>query len=946
MDLESIFTKIDLIKILARPQQLLEDHIANMLAELPSLLRQTPIHLFPSLFENAALSQERIDQFNSKLGKCILVLSILCHDFGKLAPFFQYYIQNLDYVKAGSSPKLPKNWRKYSYHTHTSAIFASFLIPEILNQLEDEFCEVFSYLEEPEELYGNFLEWIELAIVIAILNHHNRNLKGSFKVLMTETDVTTAIEIFQQIFGTTGWDKTQGDQSYITKWFNRFWQKMHFLDESIDIEKAIFWRNFWGDIPFDWTQKVSDALDGISNSLKAGIRTVLDDTRDRWKILLKTLELCDSDNEYREKLFWDYESYPNFFYFFVEFLYSVLCALDEWDAKFNDPIDASSNPPKRHYFSFEEERSKITLHHIETFREKCIASGRWDLTKISPIISSLRENTYNLVVNNLGDLKRNGIFTLSAPTGAGKTLALLGFAFDLRELMNQTFGYRPKILYCLPFLSITDQVMLELQAIFSIPKTKIQSPLLTVHHHLAEINWHILNDEAQTSSEIIYPAKYFIDLWRSDIILTTFVKFFESIFNPTKHNILRFHRITGSIIILDEVQCIPTKYWDLIAFCFKILCKFFNCSIILSTATQPAIITDDSPQELADALLETRITLDEKETPLHDLLDRYQLLYEATPVSLEDFQDRIIQFCASHPNSNIMIALNTKHAARETYLKLESHFKPNVYLLSGYLLPRDRQKKVIELQTRLKNSKNRTILVTTQVIEAGVDVSFDILFRDFAPLDSIIQVCGRCNRHFENSDKGTIYVVRLNAEKTPWCNIVYRDRVALEMTHEILSSPNASREKNGNIVYEWTEKTLRESFRNYFQLIREKKRTKIGTISTATLNFEQILSEFVLIEEIRGTAPLLILDDDEAQELYEKILEWIKKRPDKPIKFPNSFFQHSISMNQKDWEYLRDLKAIEPIRNIDDQILFYILDLGKAGNEEVYKYSSGLLTRP
>ena len=179
----------------------------------------------------------------------------------------------------------------------------------------------------------------------------------------------------------------------------------------------------------------------------------------------------------------------------------------------------------------------------------------------------------------------SGLVRLQAPTGSGKTLALLSFAVKLREQKKRQSGVTPRIIYALPFISIAEQVEEITRSILNL-KAGISDEMLTVHHSLSEPVW----EEEAFGQYVPRKSFFFTDRWRSDIIITTMVRLWDTVLGASKRDSARFNRIAGSIILMDEVQSIPVKYWSLVADIIRTLNKELGCTVVLSTATMPAIL--------------------------------------------------------------------------------------------------------------------------------------------------------------------------------------------------------------------------------------------------------------------------------------------------------------------------------------------------------------------
>jgi CRISPR-associated endonuclease/helicase Cas3 len=315
----------------------------------------------------------------------------------------------------------------------------------------------------------------------------------------------------------------------------------------------------------------------------------------------------------------------------------------------------------------------------------------------------------------------------------------LVFANILKERLEEDEG---RIIYCLPYTSIIDQNFDEFEKIFKFGKKNKyeQRPAryLLKHHYLSMKNVKNRISKEEYSYKDYLDDKLFVESWESSMVVTTFVQFFHTVIGYKNSFLKKFHNIINSIVILDEVQNINPEYYYLLRKILAVLGEKFNTYFLLITATQPIILDSQTCRPVP--LIKKQKYME------HNLFNRVVLKVIKGPQYLKDFQN---DFCAKFAGENCLIVLNTKKAA----VSLFQYIKKNttdyeIFCLTTYLVPRDRKDKIDKIKNLLKDKK-QIIVVATQLIEAGVDVSFKYVFRDFGPLDSIIQVAGRCNRNGE-----------------------------------------------------------------------------------------------------------------------------------------------------------------------------------------------------
>ncbi len=574
-------------------------------------------------------------------------------------------------------------------------------------------------------------------------------------------------------------------------------------------------------------------------------------------------------------------------YMLYRVLYSTLCDMDEYDAGFS--IGDTGE------YSIERDlpRNVIPSNVIDHFRESQIQKEIWQppTNNREKRIRSLREDTYRLTIGALNSDAR--ITSLQAPTGSGKTLAMLSYAVRLRAKINKEKGVAPRIIYALPFISIAEQVEDVVRDVFNIKHTE-NDALLTVHHSLGELKWYSQGDEYNPKD-----IRFFIDRWRSDIIITTTVRLCETILGPSKRESIRFNRLAGSIILMDEVQSFPVKYWDIIGETIKALVNDLGCHVLLATATMPAILR---PEEVYSIRVGGYG------------VGRYALQYESRRISLSEFTQEVLAELQSNSSSNTLVVLNTKAAAASVYSEIQKHTGPgdSLYFLSGWVAPIHRRQTISNLRTSLELGNSRVILVCTQVIEAGVDVSFDITFRDLAPVDSILQVAGRCNRSWENEHPGIVKVrcVFDPESKQGYAQSVY-DEIDLEMTKEVLQ------ERDGA---SYDEEALRERLDSYFSEIRKRKATNIALGHAQKLEWDDLGRTFNLIDTRDTSCKVLIQCDGCSQSILDEIRDRLRE---KRVWIPAVFYRYCIELSKNQYDALGS--GVESVCDSNGHLLFGVI---------------------
>ena len=304
-----------------------------------------------------------------------------------------------------------------------------------------------------------------------------------------------------------------------------------------------------------------------------------------------------------------------------------------------------------------------------------------------------------------------GLFTLTVPTGGGKTLSSLAFA--LKHVQKHNLR---RVIYVIPYTTIIEQ------------NAKIIKDILG-EKNVLEHHSNIQNEDDNDN----FQYKWATENWDIPIVITTNVQFFESLFSHKTTQLRKIHNIINSVIIFDEAQMLPTNYLSPCMTIISELIKNYGCSAVLCSATQPTI-----HKYVYKNLISTEIA--ENIDHVFNELKRVEFV-NLGKQSDEDIIDDIL--CT---NTSTLIVVNTRKHAFHLYQLLTQKFdKNNVFYLSTLLIPLHRSNKINEIKNRLLNNE-LTIVVSTQLIEAGVDIDFPVVYKSLAGIDSIIQAGGRANR--------------------------------------------------------------------------------------------------------------------------------------------------------------------------------------------------------
>lgn len=338
------------------------------------------------------------------------------------------------------------------------------------------------------------------------------------------------------------------------------------------------------------------------------------------------------------------------------------------------------------------------------------------------------------------------LYRLTVPTGAGKTLSSLRFAL----YHAKKFG-REHIIYVAPYNSILEQNAETIRDAVGNQQTVLE------HHS------NVIIDSEDTEKQKKYQT--LTERWDSPIIVTTAVQLLNTLFSSKTESVRRMYRLCNSVIIFDEIQALPVRITELFNLAVNFLTTFCNTTIVLCSATQP--LFDQLP---SNRLLPVKNMV--------ETIDDYKEAFKRTVIidkteediekgwDIEKLGDFVTDLLLE--KGKVLVIVNTKKTAQDLYDLFSNKYEEDkcyLFHLSTNMCPQNRKETLDFLKVQLTNEKNtRPILcISTQVIEAGVDISFPCVVRSLAGLDNIIQAAGRCNRNGE-IDIGQVYIVQMSEE--------------------------------------------------------------------------------------------------------------------------------------------------------------------------------------
>lgn len=402
--------------------------------------------------------------------------------------------------------------------------------------------------------------------------------------------------------------------------------------------------------------------------------------------------------------------------FFLRFVFSALT-----DADFLDT--------ERHFTPERADVRDVGIS-IEELWQRIDAKQRQFAVQVKPtLVNQVRQEIYTACLDAAAHPP--GLFRLTVPTGGGKTRS--GLAFALRHAKQH--GLR-RVIVAVPFITITEQTANVYRSILESESDHIP---VVLEHHSGAIE---AAADGGFSPDTVW-NRLAAENWDAPIVVTTTVQLFESLFANSTTRCRKLHRLAGSVIVLDEAQALPMGMLDPILSALHELCTHYGSSVVLSTATQPAF-------ELIDAF---------RNLPATEIVPQPERFFNALSRVEYDWRVAAQQSWAEVAGwmddaAQVLTIVNTK---KDALALLDALNDPEALHLSTLLCGAHRRAVITEVKRRL-NAGEACRLVSTQVVEAGVDIDFPLVLRAFGPLDSIIQAAGRANREGKLAGKGRVII--------------------------------------------------------------------------------------------------------------------------------------------------------------------------------------------
>ncbi|MFD3157028.1 CRISPR-associated helicase Cas3' [Haloimpatiens sp. FM7330] len=588
-------------------------------------------------------------------------------------------------------------------------------------------------------------------------------------------------------------------------------------------------------------------------------------------------------------------------YFIHQILYSALISADKLSA-------SNTKIPKLHYTDFQ------TLNSIKNKKFKDSPKN---------FINGLRSDIFNNIQAEIVEsYDKHKIFSITSPTGTGKTYSGFFAALKLKDLLKDN----RKIVYSLPFTSIIDQ---NYKSIYELLEgvdgfDENISSYIIKHHNLSNVDYKSEKEEYEKTK-----AELLIENWNSGVVVTTFVQLLQTLIGNRNRMLKKFNSMRGSIILLDEVQAIDIKFYRLVDYILKSAVKYLDCRIIMMTATKPLILQE------GHELLKNNEKYFEK-------FERTNIIPKLEPLTVDDFCDR---FISNIEDKSYLIICNTIGQSLDIYKNLSEDLEEQereVSYLSTNILPIHRRERINEINKKLKNGE-KPILVSTQVVEAGVDFDFDVVIRDIAPIDSIIQAAGRCNRNGKR-EKGEVYVYSMCKDENKkggrqyFANFVY-GKTLINITSDVLNKYDSIFENMYfNIIKDYFDEVNKnindEASEGFIESIIKLYFTKAGKSEYE----DYTISKFSLIKSNPDYMDVYFRIDENAEKVYQDLLKVLSekdfvKKKQLYLEVKNKIRDYTLSLPSK------FNSAFEKWKNGDEKV--FLINMPMEGCEDYYDEITG-----
>ena len=493
------------------------------------------------------------------------------------------------------------------------------------------------------------------------------------------------------------------------------------------------------------------------------------------------------------------------------------------------------------------------------------------------------------------------ICKLTVPTGGGKTISSLRFGL---EYCNR-FKNIEHIIYVAPFMSILEQNSNVISDI-------IGENYFTEHHS------NVIHED---DSDELRAYELHTERWSSPVIATTLVQFLNTLFKSKSSNVRRMHQLSNSIIIIDEVQSIPVNCIHLFNLAMNFISYVCGATVVLCTATQPTIgdvkysIIEDTDNSMSgDYTVDFEVF---KRTDIIPVVSEYGHTYEET-----------VLFCKNRfdENGNLLVILNTKKSARTLFNLMRDVCNNDVTIvhLSTSMCAKHRCE-VLDNVRKLLNENKPVICITTQLIEAGVDISFKCVVRSVAGVDNVLQASGRCNRNGECSSIAPVYMIKIKDENLRCLReIQIAQNTTIGMLNSVkdISTTDAITDYFNKLYHNNGTTKLSYPINDNTDTLLNLLSTNTANLSTASSYSKEILNYKYNAQSFKTAGTLFKVIDDNTtgviipyDDTAKKLIETIRKTNFNLTNNLKKLQRYTVNVYDNQYQRLIDIGAVETLDN-------------------------------
>lgn len=504
----------------------------------------------------------------------------------------------------------------------------------------------------------------------------------------------------------------------------------------------------------------------------------------------------------------------------TKYIYSCIIDADRYDTA---TFAANENmiPPQKHSELWEELTRRI--------------NGQVNNFPKDTLLNQLRGKISDACYKNA--TLPSGIYKLNCPTGSGKNYAAMRFALNTAKIHNKI-----RIIYVAPYISILEQNSGAIRNILSEKENDdlVENAILELHSAKEVQKEDMLekNVERNTVETTLNQEELLAENMNAPIVFITLVRFLNTIYGSGTKNKRAFHNFANSVIIIDEIQAVPIRTIAMVNDTLNFLSEICNCTIILSTATQPAL---DKTPDRVPALLHVGMEISECTDKMRKEFKRTELvdLTCGQTNTKEEVAKKV--WSVMEEEGDALVILNTIASVHILYEEIKTTYQEQIrdegiviYVLTTNLCAAHRKDTIRKIKSELGAQK--IIVISSQLIEAGVDISFQAVFRAIAGLDSLIQSAGRCNRHGHDNCK-KVYIIKPDFENLSNLQDIARGKDTME--NLIRDFEEDSQRFDQELS---SEKAISFYYRKYYERQKEQMFYPIKTDSDKKIDMYSILN--------------------------------------------------------------------------------------------------------